>query len=115
MIINYFNDCKILSTIENVDYLIGVLKNRGYKRDRLFRKLVEEMGEYSETLEMIDNFKKEKLKGRDPNELAKLEICDVIMDGFALAETHGLKINDVLEIIREKINRKEKEYWGKNG
>lgn len=99
--------------VMDVDRLIGLLKDRGYgSRDRLLRKLFEEIGEYCEAIEYSNGStrKVQKFKGIDPKSKLSEEISDVVMVALALARTEGLDISSVLEIIKEKLGWRETEY-----
>lgn len=96
------------------NHLIGLLKDRGYNdRDRLFRKLIEEAGEYAEAMEYERGATRKvaKYQGETtPKEKLTEEISDVVMVALALARTEGLMIEDVLSIINRKLGEREDEY-----
>jgi len=99
--------------IREVNELIDLVKKRGYgERDRLLRKLLEETGEYCEAIEYAHGAtrKIEKFKGISPGEKLVEEIADVTMVALALASIEGASIQNVLEIIRQKLNLRETEY-----
>lgn len=79
-------------------------------RERLFRKLVEELGEYCEAIEFENGStnKVEKFKDITPDEKLEEEICDVIMMSLALARYEGLNIEKVLENIHNKLEKYSK-------
>jgi NTP pyrophosphatase (non-canonical NTP hydrolase) len=93
--------------ILDVQTLINNLENRGFdSRDRLLRKLVEEVGEYCEAIEYFNGSSKKVKKLQDvatPQEKLKEEIVDVVMMGLALARREELSICDVLEAIKTKL------------
>jgi NTP pyrophosphatase (non-canonical NTP hydrolase) len=99
--------------IRSVNKLIGLLKNRNYgDRDRLIRKLLEEMGEYAEAVEFDNGATRKvaKFKGLNSKTKLKEEISDVIMVAFALARFEGYTVEDVLEVIVCKLSKREDEY-----
>ena len=90
--------------LNKANQLIGLLKNRGYQsRDRLFRKLVEECGEYAEAIELFYGATRKVDKLEE-------EIADVVMVGLALARIEGMTIEDVLNTIILKLSEREDEY-----
>ena len=100
-----------------LDELIALLDRRGWgNRDRLIRKLVEEFGEYCESVEYLNGSsgKIEKFKDKaTPQEKLHEEICDVIMMALCLARKDGLSINEVLNRIYTKLYKKEMAYQEK--
>lgn len=99
--------------MEFTDTLIGLLKERGYgSRDRLLRKLMEEMGEYCEAIEfdLGATRKKEKFGDKNPRDMLHEEISDVVMVALALASFEGLTVSNVLENINKKLYAIEKKY-----
>jgi len=99
--------------VENVNRLIGLLKDRGYgDRDRLLRKLCEEIGEYCESIEYANGStrKVQKFNGIDPQTKLNEEISDVVMVALALARVEGLDIQNVLDVIKDKLGQRETEY-----
>lgn len=114
MIKQFINDfISKMNLIVEVNRLIKLLPYRGYgDRDRLLRKLLEEMGEYAEAIEFDNGASRkiEKFKDKDPKEKIKEEISDVIMVALALASCEGLNVEDILEIIISKLSEREKEY-----
>lgn len=99
--------------VNNVNHLLGLLSQRGYgDRDRLFRKLLEEIGEYAEAIEFDNGAtrKVKKFQGKDPKAMLKEEISDVIMVALALARAEGFFIEDVLESIETKLSKREQEH-----
>jgi len=104
---------KEMIAVLDTDLYIGLLASRGYgERDRLFRKLVEEMGEYAEAIEFNNGAtrKKKKFGDKDPKQMLRGEVVDIIMVGIALARAEGLKVIDILERINEKLSKREKEH-----
>jgi len=101
-----------MTDAELADKYIDLLEKRGWgNRDRLLRKLMEELGEYAEAVE-YDNgssakIRKFKDKATSQEKLHE-EICDVAMMTLALANNAGLKTNDVLKTIHEKLAEKER-------
>ncbi len=101
---------------EKVDKYLALLSLRSTwgNRERLFRKTIEELGEYAEAIE-YDNgstAKVRKFEGKvTPQEKLHEEICDVAMMVLALARHDGLKTDDVLRAIHEKLADKER-IWG---
>jgi NTP pyrophosphatase (non-canonical NTP hydrolase) len=99
--------------IRNVNELIDLVKKRGYEeRDRLLRKLLEEIGEYCEAIEYFHGAtrKIQKFKGVSPGEKLVEEIVDVAMAALVLASIEGVNIQSALEIIRLKLDLRETEY-----
>jgi NTP pyrophosphatase (non-canonical NTP hydrolase) len=99
--------------LDDVDYQIHLLRERGYgNRERLFRKLIEEAGEYGEAIEYDNGStrKKAKFKGEDPKEKLKEEVVDIVMVGLALASIEELCVEDVLDILIDKLALRQKEY-----
>jgi len=97
----------------NVDYLLKSLKDRGYgNRERLFRKMIEEAGEYGEAIEYYNGAtrKVKKFQGKDAKEMLREEISDLVMVGLALASLDDLGIEDVLTRIKNKLERREEEH-----
>lgn len=97
--------------INKVDQLIQNLDKRGWgDKNKLFYKLVEEVGEYSEACSYANGSTAKIAKFKDkatPIQKLHEEIVDVIMMGFALAYQDGLEVEDVLERIAEKLEGKE--------
>ena len=101
------------SLIENVNDLLLLLQKRGYgSRERMFRKLIEEVGEVAEAIEFDNGAtrKMKKFQGQDPKEKLVEEISDVVMAGLALARIEGLVIEDVLRNIEVKLLKREQEH-----
>jgi NTP pyrophosphatase (non-canonical NTP hydrolase) len=92
---------------EEVEDLIANLRERGYdNRDRLFRKLVEETGEYAEAIEYNNGSTKkvEKFKGKaTPQEKLEEEIVDIFMIAVALGQLEGLRLPEMLKRLRDKL------------
>jgi NTP pyrophosphatase (non-canonical NTP hydrolase) len=103
-----------MTDAELADKYIALLEKRGWgNRDRLLRKLMEELGEYAEAVEYDNGSsgKVKKFKDKEtPQEKLHEEICDVVMMALALANNAGLKTNDVLRTIHEKLAEKERMY-----
>jgi len=105
---------ELLKNAYLVDEFIGLLRARGWgNRDRLLRKLMEELGEYAEAVE-YDNGSTNKVKKlKDvctPQEKLQEEICDVAMMTFALARDAGLEVNEVLIRVWQKLAKHQKNY-----
>ena len=102
-----------------VNNLMALLHHRGFgDRDRLFRKLVEEAGEYAEAIEYLHGGRRkiEKFKNKvTAREKLEEEIVDVIMMGLALATLEDLKVENILEKIYNKLTEKENEYQQRQG
>jgi len=99
--------------VRDVDKLIGLLSARGYgDRDRLLRKLMEEVGEYCEAIEYANGStrKIKKFEGVDPQAKLLEEISDVVMVALALAKLDGRCTADILVVIKEKLGWRETEY-----
>jgi len=99
--------------IRNVNELIDLVKKRGYgDRDRLLRKLLEEIGEYCEAIEYSCGAtrKVQKFKGVPPGEKLVEEIADVTMAALVLASIEGTNVQSVLEIIKQKLGLREAEH-----
>jgi len=102
-----------MKLIEETQELIRLLKERGFNnRDRLFRKLVEETGEYAEAIEFSNGStrKVKKYSNIDPKDKLQEEICDIVMVALALASKEDLFIVDCLSRIRDKLSVIEKDY-----
>ena len=103
-----------MTDVELVDKYIKLLEKRNWgNRDRLLRKLMEELGEYAEAVEYSNgsSAKIRKFAGKvTPEEKLREEICDVAMMVFALANNIGLKTNDVLRIVHEKLAKHERKH-----
>lgn len=105
---------KMSQNIRMVEYYIELLRSRGWgSRDRLLRKLMEELGEYAEAVE-YDNGSTNKIKKLQdvctPKEKLQEEICDVAMMTFALASDAGLDVDDVLMRIWLKLEKHQEKY-----
>jgi NTP pyrophosphatase (non-canonical NTP hydrolase) len=104
----------MLDLVNDVDKLIGLLGERGYgSRDRLFRKLAEETGEYAEAIEYLNGSTRKvaKFAGKEtPEEKLKEEVSDMVMMGLALARVEGMHVKDVLLEIYRKLSLREDEY-----
>ena len=106
--------------LDDVDHLIQSLRERGYGgRERLFRKLIEEAGEYGEAIEFHNGStrKKAKFAGEDSKEKLAEEAADIVMVALALAKTEGLDIRSVLDVITEKLSIRQMEHeaqWKKD-
>lgn len=100
-----------------LDELIALLDKRGWgDKNRLFRKLIEECGEYAEAIEYENGSsgKVKKLKDKaTPQQKLHEEICDVIMMALALAHKDGLSVDDVLKTIHKKLYEKETAHQAK--
>jgi NTP pyrophosphatase (non-canonical NTP hydrolase) len=102
-----------LDLLNNVDWQMNLLRDRGYgDRERLFRKLIEEAGEYGEAIEYDNGStrKMAKFSGTNPKDKLHEEVVDVVMVGLALAGTEGLKVRDVLEMIVDKLSLRQREH-----
>ncbi len=96
-----------MELVSEVEDLIANLRERGYdSRDRLFRKLVEETGEYAEAIEYNNGSTKKVAKFKDkvtPQEKLEEEIVDVFMIAVALGQIEGLRLYEMLERLRDKL------------
>lgn len=103
-----------MEKLKKANELIGLLKDRGYNtRDRLFRKLSEEVGEYAEAIEFANGATRKvaKFGGKfTPQEKLQEEIADVIMVALALARIEGMRVEDILDTINFKLGERESEY-----
>ena len=91
-----------------IDYEIRDIRRRGlHGRDKLFRKLSEEVGEYAEAIELLYGNKRkvEKFLGLNSMDRLRDEITDVIMIALCLAEIDGLGVDRVLDSVLEKIKK----------
>lgn len=87
------------------------LAERGFgTRERIQRKLAEELGEYSEAVEYhlgsTDKKRKFGRQGVSPGEKLREEACDLVMMSLAAAQAEGLDVVDVCRIIADKLKRK---------
>lgn len=100
--------------ISKANDLIGLLKDRGFgERDRLFRKLVEEVGEYAEAIEYEQGAERKvaKFEGKvSPKEKLVEEVVDVVIVALALARIEGLRVEGVLGAINSKLGDVEEEF-----
>lgn len=100
-----------------LDDLIVLLDKRGWgNKDRLFRKLIEECGEYAEAIEFENGSSGKVKKFKDkatPQQKLHEEICDVIMMALALAHKDGLSVDEVLKTIYKKLYEKEAAHQAK--
>lgn len=104
------NDAQLL---DNVDLYIKKLKERGYgDRDRLFRKLIEEAGEYGEAIEFSHGStrKKAKFKDEDPKEKLCEEAADIVMVALAISSLDDIGIRAALNRIIAKLSIRQKEH-----
>lgn len=79
--------------------------------ERLFRKLVEETGEYSEALSYKagNSGKVKKFEGGPtPDEKITEEIADVFLVAVCLAWAHGLSVTELFKLSCDKLNKKRK-------
>jgi phosphoribosyl-ATP pyrophosphohydrolase len=83
-----------------------ILKNDN--RDRLLRKLMEEIGEYCEAVEFENGstHKVKKFGDANPSDMLEEEVCDIVMMALALARYEGLEIRAVLENVSKKLGIK---------
>lgn len=83
-----------------------ILKNEN--RDRLIRKLMEEIGEYCEAVEFENGstHKVKKFGDANPYDMLEEEVCDIVMMALALARYEGLEIRAILENISKKLGIK---------
>lgn len=111
-ILDIFNKEK--SIIKQTEFLIHDLKNRGFNsRDRLFRKLVEELGEYAEAIEYNNGSTRKKAKFKNkatPKQKLQEEIVDIFMVTIALAYIEDLSIIEMLKKIIDKLGERKKEH-----
>jgi NTP pyrophosphatase (non-canonical NTP hydrolase) len=94
-----------------VEDLIRNLRERGFdNRDRLFRKLVEETGEYAEAIEYNNGSTKkvEKFKDKEtPSEKLEEEIVDIFMITLALGQIERLSMAEMLKRLRDKLKKQK--------
>jgi NTP pyrophosphatase (non-canonical NTP hydrolase) len=97
--------------IEEVEKLIRNLRERGYdNKERLFRKLIEEIGEYAEAIEYENGVTKkvEKLRAKaTPKEKLQEEIVDVFMITLALGQIEGLSAYEMFRRVGEKLKKQK--------
>lgn len=100
---------ELLELADQVGDLIRNLRERGFdNRDRLFRKLVEETGEYAEAIEYNNGStkKKEKFSGKTtPREKLEEEIVDVFMIALALGQFEGFSLYEMLDRLKTKLEQ----------
>ena len=99
--------------IDKINELLQGLLDRGYgDRERLFRKLIEEIGEYAEAIEYDNGAtrKKEKFKDQDPKELLEEELSDIFMVVLALATCESISVETMVDRIYNKLSKREREH-----
>lgn len=102
-----------MADFKRLEGLIFYLKNRGFRtRDRLFNKLMEEVGEYCEAVEFQNGSSRKvaKFSGENPDEKVAEEISDVLMMAFALLNYHEISIDDAVERMIRKLDGHEINY-----
>jgi len=79
-----------------------------------FTKLVEEVGEYAESLAFHagDSMKEQKFAGEAPNRRSRGEAVDVLLLALSLCRIEGLPVPDALHHVREKLRAKRAEADG---
>lgn len=98
--------------IDDLENSLELLFKRGWRdKDKLFKKIVEEIGEYSEalTFEAGATRKVAKYKGIFPKDKCREEICDVLMMALALAKMEDFTVLEALEAVNDKLKEREKE------
>jgi len=102
--------------IKDIEKLISNFKVNGYDdRERLFRKLVEEVGEYSEAIEYNHGSPNKMNKFKDiatSKEKLQEEIIDVLVITLALGNIEELNIYEMLKRVKNKL-KKQEELWAK--
>jgi NTP pyrophosphatase (non-canonical NTP hydrolase) len=87
-----------------------LLAERGFgERERILRKLMEELGEYAEAVEYANGStnKIKKFAGRaTPEEKLKEESCDLLMMALAAVGAEGFGIMEACRAVTEKLRRK---------
>jgi len=100
-----------IDLIDNVELLIEDLRERGFdNRDRLLRKMIEELGEYAEAIEYYNGSIKKIEKFKDkgtPTEKLREEIVDVFMIVMALGQLEDLSIYDIFERLKTKLEQQK--------
>ena len=100
--------------VHQLDSLIDNLLQRiGTDRNRILRKIMEELGEYAEALEYHNGCSRKKAKFKDgptPKEKLHEEIADLVMVVLALAKLEGLGTVDVGQMIVDKLSRRKREH-----
>lgn len=101
-------------TVRRLDELIkNLLQRIGTDRNRILRKIMEELGEYAEALEYNNGCSRKAKKfegGPTPREKLREEIADLFMVVVALARLEGLGILDVGEIVVDKLSKRKREH-----
>lgn len=91
--------------------LIG-LAERGYgDRDRILRKLAEELGEYAEALEYFHGAsrKVEKFSGvASPQEKLQEEALDLLMMAFAAVQAEGIGPTEACQMVADKLESRDR-------
>jgi len=103
----------VTSTVDRLQKQLKLLADRGYgDRDRLFRKMVEEFGEYAEAIEYYNGStrKKKKLGGLDPVAKLREEVADMLMITLALAKVEGMDIVRACDMAASKLEQRTKEH-----
>lgn len=97
-------------TIAVLDGELQSLADRGYgTRERIMRKLAEELGEYAEAIEYKrgSTNKTRKFAGKaTPEEKLREEACDLVMMSLAAARAEGINIIEACRIVAEKLQTK---------
>lgn len=107
--------CQTMKSIEMMNRAVELIDNlisRGFDtRERLFRKLAEEVGEVAESIEYCNGStrKVEKFKGKaTPKEKLNEEIIDVFIVVIALGRVEGLSISDMIDGLVKKLSEQRK-------
>jgi NTP pyrophosphatase (non-canonical NTP hydrolase) len=91
---------------------LGKLAERGYGgRERLQRKMAEELGEYAEAIEYFNGATRKVAKFKDkvsPEEKLCEEAVDMLMIACAIVQAEGIDIFDALEAVAAKLDEREK-------
>lgn len=100
-----------IELIDQVEDLIKNLRERGFdNRDRLFRKMAEEFGEYAEAIEYYNGSTRKVEKFKDkatPKEKLEEEIVDMFMIVLALGGIEGFSTCEMLERLKSKLEHQK--------
>lgn len=89
---------------------LELLAERGYGgRDRILRKLAEELGEYAEAIEYFEGASHKVRKFADratPKEKLEEEAIDLLLMAFAAIEAEGIDPLEAIGRVADKLQRK---------